>query len=277
MAGEAPSTWNGGTLSTAGGLVFQGAGDGYFSAYDAATGSRLLHLFTGTSMMAAPITYSLGGKQYVAVAAGYGGSGMLSIGDAAAVKNYENNGRLLVFTLGGGEVPLPRKREVPLGPPVVDNSGVPPMDPAGMARGKELYLQCAGCHGTAGSTAMLPNLGRVKTSAKRGSPRYCKAPWSRTVCPTSPDRLPVKTSTSSMTTCHADCTTSPRNTSGTSAVALFGLVAGSFLGAQGREHAAQAVVAFVASVFVDRPAALLPVDRCGPRPCPTVGSSTVNS
>ena len=60
--------------------------------------------------MAAPITYSLGGKQYVAVAAGYGGSGMLSIGDAAAVKNYENNGRLLVFTLGGGEVPLPRNR-----------------------------------------------------------------------------------------------------------------------------------------------------------------------
>jgi quinohemoprotein ethanol dehydrogenase len=163
-----PSTWNGGTLSTAGGLVFQGAGDGYFSAYNAATGERLAHLFTGTSIMAAPITYELNGKQYVAVAAGYGGSGMLSVGDAAAVKTYENNGRLLAFTLGGGEVPLPRKRDVPLGPPVVDNTGVPPLDEARAARGKELYLQCAGCHGTAGSTGILPNLGRVKALGRDG-------------------------------------------------------------------------------------------------------------
>jgi quinohemoprotein ethanol dehydrogenase len=163
-----PSTWNGGTLATAAGLVFQGAGDGFFSAYDAATGERLLHLFTGTSIMAAPITYSLGGKQYVAVAAGYGGSGMLSVGDAAAVKTYENNGRLLVFTLGGSEMPLPRKRDVPLGPPVVDNTGVPPLDEAREARGRELYLQCAGCHGTAGSTGILPNLGRVKVLGRDG-------------------------------------------------------------------------------------------------------------
>ncbi len=163
-----PSTWNGGTLTTAGGLVFQGAGDGYFSAYDAATGNRRLHLFTATSIMAAPITYEIAGKQYVAVAAGYGGSGMLSIGDAAAVKNYENNGRLLVFALGGGEVPPPRKRDVPLGPPVVDTSGMAPLAPERMARGKELYLQCAGCHGTAGSTAMLPNLGRVKELGRDG-------------------------------------------------------------------------------------------------------------
>ncbi len=163
-----PSTWNGGTLTTAAGLVFQGAGDGYFSAYDAASGERLLHVFTGTSIMAAPITYSLGGKQYVAVAAGYGGSGMLSIGAAAAVKTYENNGRLLVLTPGGAEVPLPRKRDVPLGPPVVDNTGVPPLDAARTARGRELYLQCAGCHGTAGSTGMLPNLARVKALGRDG-------------------------------------------------------------------------------------------------------------
>src|SRR5690606_23596930 len=36
-----PTAWNSGTLSTAGGLVFQASGDGYFSAYDAATGERL--------------------------------------------------------------------------------------------------------------------------------------------------------------------------------------------------------------------------------------------
>ena len=163
-----PSTWNGGTLSTAGGLVFQGAGDGYFSAYDAATGERLAHVFVGTSIMGAPITYAIDGKQYVAVAAGYGGSGMLTIGDAAAVKTYENNGRLLAFTLGGADVPLPKKRDVPLGPPMVDNTGVLPLDDARAARGKQLYLQCAGCHGTGGSTPMLPNLGRVKALGRDG-------------------------------------------------------------------------------------------------------------
>ncbi len=163
-----PSTWNGGTLSTAGGLVFQGAGDGYFSAYDAATGERLAHVLVGTSIMAAPITYSIDGKQYVAVAAGYGGSGMLTIADAAAVKTYENNGRLLAFALGGSEVPVPNKRDVALGPPLVDNTGVPPLDDARVARGKQLYLQCAGCHGTGGSTPMLPNLGRVKALGRDG-------------------------------------------------------------------------------------------------------------
>ena len=68
-------------------------------------------------------------------------------------------------TLGGGEVPLPKKRDVALGPPVVDNTGVPPLDDA---RGKELYLQCAGCHGTGGSTPILPNLGRVKALGRDG-------------------------------------------------------------------------------------------------------------
>src|SRR5690606_14942936 len=53
-----PGSWNGGTLSTAGGLVFQGASDGYFSAYNAETGQRLAHIFTGNSAMAGPMTYA---------------------------------------------------------------------------------------------------------------------------------------------------------------------------------------------------------------------------
>lgn len=158
-----PGTWNGGTLTTASNLVFQGAGDGYFNAYDAETGERLLHLFTGTSMMAAPVTYSIDGVQYVALLAGYGGSGMLTIADTAAVKNYENDGRLLVFKLDGGDVPLPHKRAEPLGPTDMDNSSLPPMSAADIARGKELFLNCAGCHGTGGSTPMLPNLSRVRS------------------------------------------------------------------------------------------------------------------
>lgn len=163
-----PGTWNGGTLTTAGGLVFQGAGDGHFSTYDAENGNRLSHIFTGTSIMGAPITYEIGGVQYVAVLAGYGGSGMLTIADTAAVKFYENKGRLLVFKLGGGEVPLPAKLAEPLGPTDMDNTGLAQLSAEQMERGKQLYLNCAGCHGTGGSTPMLPNLSRVRAMGKEG-------------------------------------------------------------------------------------------------------------
>ncbi|HWJ69076.1 MAG TPA: PQQ-dependent dehydrogenase, methanol/ethanol family [Sphingobium sp.] len=165
---ELPGTWNGGTLSTAAGLVFQAAGDGHFNAYDAADGKRLMHIFTGTSAMAAPITYSIDGVQYVALLAGYGGAGMLTIADTAAVKQYENKGRLLVFKLNGAPVPLPPKRAQPLGPRAMDNSKLPPLSAVQMEAGKTLYLNCAGCHGANGSTAMLPNLNRVREIGKDG-------------------------------------------------------------------------------------------------------------
>jgi PQQ-dependent dehydrogenase (methanol/ethanol family) len=64
--------WNGGVLSTAGGLVFQGAGDGRFVAYDAASGEVLWQTQGTTGIMAAPVTYQIDGVQYVAVAAGWG-------------------------------------------------------------------------------------------------------------------------------------------------------------------------------------------------------------
>jgi alcohol dehydrogenase (cytochrome c) len=59
-----------GLLSTAGGLVFAGDGEGYLFALDARTGKVLWRFQTGGSVSASPITYLLDGKQYVAVAAG---------------------------------------------------------------------------------------------------------------------------------------------------------------------------------------------------------------
>jgi quinohemoprotein ethanol dehydrogenase len=162
-----PGTWNGGTLATAGDLVFQAAGDGYFNAYDAGTGKRLLHHFMGSSAVAAPITYSIGGTQYVALLAGYGGSGMITVADTAAVKQYLNKGRLIAFKLGGGAVPLPPKRAVPLGPPPLDTT-LPPLSPEQLAAGSALYGRCAGCHSIGGGTPMLPNLSRVKEIGKAG-------------------------------------------------------------------------------------------------------------
>ena len=162
-----PGAWNGGTLATAGGLVFQAAGDGYFNAYDAQTGKRLLHHFTGSSAVAAPITYSVGGTQYVAILAGYGGSGMITVADTAAVKQYVNKGRLIVFKLGGPAVPLPPKRAIPLGPPPSDNT-LPPLSSEQISAAAALYGRCAGCHSVGGGTPLLPNLSRVKEIGKAG-------------------------------------------------------------------------------------------------------------
>ena len=64
------STPSAGVLATAGGLLFSGDKQGYLIAFDAATGKVLWKFQTGGSIVAAPISYALNGKQYLAVAAG---------------------------------------------------------------------------------------------------------------------------------------------------------------------------------------------------------------
>ncbi|MFX4347627.1 PQQ-binding-like beta-propeller repeat protein, partial [Acinetobacter baumannii] len=53
------SPWNGGTLTTAGNLVFQGTADGRFVAYDATSGKTLWETPTGTGVVAAASTYTI--------------------------------------------------------------------------------------------------------------------------------------------------------------------------------------------------------------------------
>ena len=60
----------GGTAATAGGLVFQGRGAGQFTALAADTGKLLWSFEAQTAVMAQPIVYRAGGKQFVAVVAG---------------------------------------------------------------------------------------------------------------------------------------------------------------------------------------------------------------
>ena len=54
--------WNGGTLTTAGNLVFQGTADGRFIAYNATTGEKLWETPTGTGVVAAASTYMIDGN-----------------------------------------------------------------------------------------------------------------------------------------------------------------------------------------------------------------------
>ena len=135
---------HGGVLATKGGLVFQGSVDGHLRAYDARSGRLLKDIDTGSSIIAAPMTYSLDGVQYVAVmAAAGGGLWYLPHPENAAYK-YGNAGRILAFRLDGAATPKP----APL--PPLEPVPAPPPNPAStamIARGQALFAaNCATCH-----------------------------------------------------------------------------------------------------------------------------------
>ena len=67
---KTPLPMMGGALTTAGGLMFTGEGDGWFRAYDAASGDVLWSFFAGAGVNAPPASYSVDGKQYIVVGAG---------------------------------------------------------------------------------------------------------------------------------------------------------------------------------------------------------------
>ena len=147
------SPWNGGTLSTAGNLVFQGTADGRFIAYDARDGKKLWETATGTGVVAAPATYSVDGKQYVSIAVGWGGV----YGIAARHSDRKGPGTVYTFALGGAAKP----------PAFVDYQlnallqGVP-YDKGHVEAGTALYVSnCAFCHGVPGVDrgGNVPNLG----------------------------------------------------------------------------------------------------------------------
>jgi quinohemoprotein ethanol dehydrogenase len=135
-----------GTLATASGLVFHGNVGGQLFARDAETGKELWHVDTGTSIMAAPMTYRVNGVQYLAVQAGWGGGGWGFTPGYSAAYQRGNANRILVFKLGGGKVtvppPLPALEPAPAAPPQL--AGV---TPAMLAQGGALFTgNCSICH-----------------------------------------------------------------------------------------------------------------------------------
>lgn len=154
-----PTFLTGGTL-VAGDLVFQGNAAGYLNAFDAASGKRLAHLFVGTVILGAPMTYELDGTQYLAVMASAGGPQGAVFGPEVVASQRENYQRLIVLKLGGGDIPLPPEREdLPL----------PPMPKAiaasqeTLTRGGELYLaRCSRCHVVGGAPSTYPNLWKMQ-------------------------------------------------------------------------------------------------------------------
>jgi quinohemoprotein ethanol dehydrogenase len=137
--------YDGGVLSTAGNLVIQGRGTGELWVYAADTGKVLKVIRTGSHIMAAPMTYSVNGVQYVAVQAGYGGAGITvgPVPPGSAASRYDNVNRVLAFKLGGGPVPRPPKRE----PTIIPKPPVETASAAMIHRGEDLFVQeCSRCH-----------------------------------------------------------------------------------------------------------------------------------
>jgi PQQ-dependent dehydrogenase (methanol/ethanol family) len=148
--------WNGGTLTTAGNLVFQGTAHGTFAAYRATDGARLFEAPAGTGIVAAPVTYRVDGEQYVTVMAGWGGAFALAAGDAAAAAGVvDNTGRILTWKLGG-TAKLPAQ--------VIEEKQIAAIpdsfDAAVVKRGLASYTRwCSVCHGPgAESGGVLPDL-----------------------------------------------------------------------------------------------------------------------
>lgn len=148
--------WNGGTLATGGGLVFQGTFDGRFLAYDAATGKELWQFAAQTGVMAGPVSYQVDGRQYIAVMAGVGGAVPLALPSFQEAR-VRPNGRILAFALDGAAELPPLDGVLP--PP--SNASVPaPSDR--IEQGRLLYADnCGGCHGLGTlSGGILPDLRR---------------------------------------------------------------------------------------------------------------------
>lgn len=104
-----PAAWNGGTMTTAGNLVFQGTSLGRFRAYAADTGKQLLDLDMQSGIVSAPSTFRVNGVQYIAFQTSKGGAFPLVAGVAGgATRKIPNIPRLVVLKLGGtAKLPAP--------------------------------------------------------------------------------------------------------------------------------------------------------------------------
>ncbi|MEM1231451.1 MAG: PQQ-dependent dehydrogenase, methanol/ethanol family [Pseudomonadota bacterium] len=141
---EHPMSWNGGILSTAGNLVFQGRADGAFAAYSADKGELLWEFPADIGIIAAPMSYEIDGEQYVTIVAGWGGAFALASGVPRHRNNALTDGRILTFKLGA-DLSLP-KVEIAY----IDIPEPPAMEftPEQVGHGQKLYHSyCAVCHG----------------------------------------------------------------------------------------------------------------------------------
>jgi quinohemoprotein ethanol dehydrogenase len=145
---ETPGDWPAGTMATGGNLMFQGRIDHAFVAYAADTGKILWTFNAESPIVAPPMTYAIGGQQYITVITGSGGAGggILALDLAPyATEYYSMPRRVLTFALNG-KAQLPQAAPPPTLQAPVDPTFQP--NPAREERGfAQFHGACAVCHG----------------------------------------------------------------------------------------------------------------------------------
>ncbi len=141
-----PIATNGGVLSTAGNLVFQGQGSGEFAAYAADSGKKVWSVQTGSAIESIPVTFTMNSEQYVLVPVGWGSGSRLfaPAWTMATPQSKRGPTRLLAFKLGA-------TMAFPVPPDIVPPVPKPPEQTASqetIRQGAELYktFVCDGCH-----------------------------------------------------------------------------------------------------------------------------------
>src|SRR5580698_213339 len=146
---ESAGISEGGTLATAGNLVIQGRADGRLHAYSADRGKDLWSYDAQVAVTGVPITYSVGGRQFVTITSGPLNGSTAAYGSASARWGWASRGfprRLLTFALDGRALLPPTSAPAfakPLAAPEFT------VDPAKAAAGSHEFVRCLLCHGTA--------------------------------------------------------------------------------------------------------------------------------
>ncbi len=153
---EHENAWNGGVLSTAGGLVFQGKLTGEFAAYDAATGAKVWSADLKSGGASGPGTYLIDGEQYVTITTGWGSAFALAAGFGYDEKVPATVGKVVTFKLGGtGQIAAVDFPAIEKTPKAAAFGNL-----ATISAGTVHYARnCAVCHGPlAISSGVLPDL-----------------------------------------------------------------------------------------------------------------------
>jgi quinohemoprotein ethanol dehydrogenase len=135
-------------MTSAGNLVFHGRADGNFVAYDASSGAELWRFNVGSGISAPPITYSVAGRQYVALLVGWGGAGAAIGGPLIAAHGWAYGAqprRLIAFSLDGTATLPPSPPPAVVTPLPAREFGI---NAALADKGRVVFGErCGGCHG----------------------------------------------------------------------------------------------------------------------------------
>jgi quinohemoprotein ethanol dehydrogenase len=139
--------YNGGLMTTAGNLVFQGNAEGEFVAYAADSGEKLWAVQTGSAINAAPASYAIDDEQFIVIPIGVAGGLQYRYPEMHAAERVQGPVRLMAFSLGG-DASMPATA---VAAPALPDQPALEASAETIETGGALYTgYCRSCHGPAG-------------------------------------------------------------------------------------------------------------------------------